>query len=273
MRLADVPSGSILLVRQETATSVGHLDPSIVRGVASAQRGGIYSVQQQSLATWTHCALIIERKSKRYIVQASPTGVSLVPAARHVQKLQAAGARIAVRRLAGPMTEDMSLLLTSLLHAAAAGCEWEYYMPEVAVDPSLPGAASCTLPAVLLPGQHMRLPRDEGLRGLPEAPGRGGPRPPFQASAVSSPGGPPSPHSESQASSLPSLPSARNSNAHTQRSGGGSSARSADLSPFARQLIRQLIPCVYGALQALPPRLAVELRRAFGVVDTNSDGR
>lgn len=292
-RLSDVPSGSILLVRQETATSVGQLDPSIVRGIASAQRGGIYSVQQQSLATWTHCALVLERKGKHYVVQANPTGIVLVPAARHVERLQSTGARVAVRRLAGPMTEDMRLLLTSLLHAAAAGCEWEAYMPELAHGDGAPASSAAGAPAVLVPGQFMRLPRapakEEAAPAAvaatpPAALAPGERRAP--TSALSAVASPPSPRSrdrrrggdadggrdsESRASSLPS--SARHSHAQTQRSGGGSSARSADLSPFARELIRMLIPRVYGALQALPPRLAVELRRAFGVVDTNGDGR
>lgn len=279
VRLASVPSGSILLVRQETQTAFGRLDPSIIRGVASAQRGGgIYSMRQQSLSTWTHCAIILERKGKHYVAQATAAGILLAPAAKYVMKLQAAGARVAVRRLTGPMTEDMNALLVALLHAAAAGCDWESYMPEVtSADLS---AASGPLPTVLLPGQLMRLPKasdkishgpeaDSKPSQVPDLDSLGGP----SSSPLSTRGSDESRDAELKVNPRATASSTRRADELKRHSHGGSSTRSADLSPFARDLIRLLIPRVYAALQALPPRHAVELSRAFAVVDTNGDGR
>jgi hypothetical protein len=297
--LEDVPSGSIILVRQVAATPFGQLDPSIVRGIAAAQRGGTVSVQQQTLASWTHCGILLERKGKRYIAQATTTGVQLMPAAKHIRKLIVAGARVAVRRLSAPVNDSMSQVLTSLLHATAAGCEWERYMPELARDsPAQAGA-------VLLPFQTIRLPRplpgaaaDEAASASPAhsgvpSPGQrvgaafgGSTRgsdanpaalglPPFPGGSsfrtAGSDGGDTVRDTGSLASSAPS---ARLSYSATHRSGGsGGSARSADLSPFARELIRMVIPRIYGALQTLPARTAVELQRAFAVVDSDGDGR
>jgi hypothetical protein len=286
VKLTEVPSGSVLLVRQCTDTQFGQLDPSIVRGIAAAQRGGMVSVQHQALASWTHCGLILERKGKRYIAQATSTGVQLLPASKHIRKLQTSGARVAVRRLCAPLDGSRTQVLNSLLHAAAAGCEWERYMPELARD--APGQSG----AILLPFQAIRLPRlplsvDDGATTstgqVQSSPGyRSIHNDALQANPASL-AVPPLATEPAFRSSL-EVDSARDSASlassarlsrpsATHRSAGGSSARSADLSPFARDLIRLIIPRIYGALQALPERTAMELRRSFAIVDRDNDGR
>ena len=278
-KLDCVPSGSVLLIRLQTKTHLGTLDSSIIRGIASAQRGGIYMDQGQSLPTWTHCALILERKGKRYIVQASPSAILLLPAARHLQKLRSLGARVAVRCLAGPITEEMRSTLTSLLHTAATGCEWGKYMPRTAPfvhatlrDTEPFGNSTCT-GAVLLPRQIMRLPK-AAVTSLVDPSG-----PISKATGGICLNSVQKIHPESGTSARDSdslsctLNSSRQSCTMSDHSDGASSEQSADLPPFARKLIRMLIPRVYGSLQALPPRLAFELLRAFAIVDQDGDGR
>jgi hypothetical protein len=183
---------------------------------------------------------VLVHKDKKYLAMATTKGIELFPAAKHIKKMQQSSAKVAVRQLKVPFSEAMHKIIADLLHAAVYGCEWERYLPELSLDTS--GRA-----VVMAPGQQLRLPR-AGL--LPASPG-----------VILSP----------PASSSAGAPSLRPSTGDGGSTNYTGSTRS-DLTPFARDLIRTIVPRVWAALASVPPQIDIELRRAFRTADKNNDG-
>lgn len=283
-RISDCQPGDVILIRQEVDTALGSLDPGLVRSLAATQRGGYFSAQQQRLAGWTHCGVILSHKSKRYLVLPSTHGIELFPAAKRIRRMQKAGAKVAVRHLSATLTDTAARVLKDLLQCAVYGCEWERYMPEVTADP-LAGH-------IMTPYQSLHLPRSLASAARISTPPLPGRSPGTDGGSVqgSSVGGFEADDGvvTSRSAAMARLWAGADSDpplTATPSGGsietGGTTMRSrhsatastrSDLTPFGREFIRTLMPRVWAALCSVPPQMEVELRRAFRRCDRSDTG-
>lgn len=234
--VGDLNSGDVILVARTASTAMGALDAGLVRAMAASTRGNSYSVQQQHLLGWTHCGLIVSHKGKPYLLLPTTEGVDVLPAAKQISRWALEGVKVAVRQLAASDldAERIASVCRDLLHAALQGCAWSAFLPELKQD-----EAGRTI-----------LPRDVQRMRLPRAAASTGSAPTATTSVASRPG---------------------TAGVTTVRDGAVDRADAA-LAPLSRQLLRMLVPRVWAALRAVPPRVEVELRRAFARADADGDG-
>lgn len=227
---------------------MGALDAGLVRAMAASTRGNAYSVQQQHLLGWTHCGLVVSHKGKPYVLLPATEGIEVLPAAKQIARWALEGVKVAVRQLVASDldAERLALVCRDLLHAALQGCAWSAFLPELKQDE----AGRAVLPRE---AQRMRLPRAAPGSSLVS-------RAPAAAASAAS-----------NAASAASSKTAASAAAATDRDGAAERADAA-LAPLSRQLLRLLVPRVWAALRAVPPRVEVELRRAFARTDTDGDG-
>jgi hypothetical protein len=214
-------------------------------------------------------------------------GIEIFPAAKRIRRLQNSGAKIAVRQLNVALDSTMQAVLGDVLRAAVYGCEWERYLPELNINAG--GVAT-----LAKPGQVMRLPRalhsepsialssarpdlsetdtaqfnddnDAHSTGKLDADGysprtnNSGASPAAASFTRSTAGFSPTASHHAAVSARPSI------------TGSLASSTRSDLTPFARDFIRTLMPRVWAALCSVPPAMEVELRRAFNKAARKSD--
>jgi len=91
---SDLRSGDLVLVRKQVHTSVGSLQPGLIRGVVSTSRGAYFSVQRQSLSGWTHVAMVLQHEQRLWLCEPGISGLKLSPLIARLRELKSDGSHV-----------------------------------------------------------------------------------------------------------------------------------------------------------------------------------
>jgi hypothetical protein len=223
-------------------------------------------------AAWTGIAMVLEHNDQKFLLQPKLTGLVLDPLREAVRGYVDSGARLAVRalRLSAADRERLDVLLAQVLLVAAKGLSWNAVLPPVvSVSSDAKAAASKPLDRVMAAFSSKRsltskpsfasLAHKERSTRMLQSLGVSLRRQPVTRDPV-------------RAKSSRKLTSSVSRASSDMLDASDPDETPSDLSPFAAQLLREIVPRCWAAVRRIPPQLVVEIHRAFIKADRDDSG-